>query len=89
MGSRGGQGLPQFLAQHRGRRNVQALPPYTIRQILEWADAHKARRRKWPVRTSGRIVTTKDETWNAVDIALRAGKRGLPGGSSLGTSFIE
>ncbi|MBI3465890.1 MAG: hypothetical protein HY000_22975 [Planctomycetes bacterium] len=75
--------LPQFLAEHRGKRNIQALPRYTIAEILRWADAHKARYRKWPVRTSGRITAAKGETWNAVDIALRAGKRGLPGGSSL------
>lgn len=78
-----GMTLPQFLAQHRGRRNVQGLPRYTVLQILAWADAHKARYRKWPVRTSGRILAAKGESWNAVDIALRKGKRGLPGGSSL------
>ncbi len=54
----------------------------TEKQILAWADAHRAARGKWPVRLSGPIPGTR-ESWSGVDSALNVGRRGLPGGSSL------
>jgi hypothetical protein len=50
-----GQSLARLLAKHRGRRNRKALPKYSIRQILAWADAHKARTGQWPTKSSGPI----------------------------------
>ncbi|MBI3466693.1 MAG: hypothetical protein HY000_27075 [Planctomycetes bacterium] len=84
----GKRGLPRsslarLLAQHRGRRNVQDLPPLTIPQILKWADAHRAKHGHWPRKTSGPIAGVQGETWGAVDNSLKQGSRGLPGGSSL------
>ena len=37
----------------------------------------------WPSSESGFVAEAPDETWRAVDQALRVGVRGLPGGSSL------
>ena len=79
---RGGS-LARLLAQHRGRRNHKALPKYTIRHILEWADAYHDRHVIWPHQDSGQIEGTRGETWHAVNAALSHGGRGLPGGSSL------
>lgn len=77
----GGWSLSQLLAEHRGHRNRKRLPKYTIAQILKWADAHHAKAGRWPISKSGPIAN--GETWCAVDLALRHGQRGLPGGSSL------
>ncbi|HUY89027.1 MAG TPA: hypothetical protein VMV10_09855 [Pirellulales bacterium] len=79
----GGQSLARLLNRHRGVRNLKALPRYTERQILAWADAHYRRTRAWPKLNSGPIVDAPGETWWAVDAALSNGYRGLPGGSSL------
>jgi hypothetical protein len=79
----GGSSLAQLLAEHRGVRNRKGLPPYTVEQILAWADAHYERSGRWPTSSSGPIPDTNGETWLAVDMALRKGLRRLPGGSSL------
>ena len=57
-------------------------PRLEIAQILNWVDDFRRRRGDWPHVRSGRI-TYLGETWHAVDAALRDGRRGLPGGSSL------
>jgi hypothetical protein len=54
-----------------------------VEQILSWADAYKARTGKWPTTQSGLIEGSALETWWTVDLALRRGWRGLPGGDSL------
>jgi hypothetical protein len=78
-----GQTLAKVLAKHRGKRNRKQLPTYTITQILVWVDEHHTRTGRWPHNTDGPIPTTNGETWFAVDMALRKGLRGMPGGSSL------
>jgi hypothetical protein len=86
---RGSRGLPtpcslaDLLAKHRGIRNIKNPPKLTEEQILEWADAYKARTGDWPRVTSGPIPGAPDEVWRNMDNALRIGLRGLPGGSSL------
>src|SRR5262249_8987014 len=57
----------------------------TLAEILSWCDATG----RWPRKTSGRIAGTVCETWDGVDWALRAGRRGLPGGSSLARLLAE
>jgi hypothetical protein len=79
----GGSSLAQLLAARRGVRNVRDLPPFTPEQILAWADAHRVRTGDWPIASSGPIPEAPGETWSAVEAALSAGCRGLPGGSSL------
>src|SRR5665213_1127126 len=82
-GMKAGSSLARLLAQRRGRRNRQVLPPYTVREILEWADAHHMRTGTWPTYRSGPIAEAPGETWKAVHAALYSGGRGLPGLSSL------
>jgi hypothetical protein len=79
----GGSSLPKLLAEARGARNLAAVPKLTVQQILRWARAHKRRTGRWPKSVSGPIHESPEETWNAVNMALVQGHRGLPGGSSL------
>ncbi len=79
----GGSTLLRLLAAKRGVLNRFNPPDWTQRQILAWADAFHRRTRKWPNCHSGPIPGAGGETWYAVDRALRQGKRGFPGGSSV------
>src|SRR5436305_905643 len=60
---RGGSSLAQLLEAKRGVRNIQHLPPFTVRQILAWADAHHRRTGVWPGRGSGLVFEAPQETW--------------------------
>jgi hypothetical protein len=82
-GLAGGSSLARLLAAKRGRRNAKALPQFTEKKILAWADAYHRRTGSWPHIQSGEIASSNGETWRFVDAALRHGCRGLPGGSSL------
>jgi hypothetical protein len=66
------------VTRHRGRR-----PPLTVEQILAWADAYFADTGRWPTAASGPIPEAPGLTWNAVNLALYSGLRGLPRGGSL------
>jgi hypothetical protein len=79
----GGASLAQLLAEQRGVRNRMRLPRFTEQQILGWMDAHFTRFGVWPHGQSGAIPEAPGETWKVVDMALRSGCRGLPGGTSL------
>src|SRR5205807_219734 len=59
------------------------LPDLSERLILRWADAHHRRTSRWPTEESGPLPDAPGEVWGNIDMALRAGGRGLPGGSSL------
>ncbi len=78
----GGSSLARLLADRRGVRNAKDLPPLTVEQILNWADAHKKATGGWPNQNSGKVIGT-DETWAGIQYALLEGRRGLPGGLSL------
>lgn len=82
-GLTGGSSLARLLSERRGVRNHKALPPYRLSDILTWADAHRRSTGSWPNHQSGPIQVAAGETWNAVENALRAGTRGLKGGTSL------
>lgn len=88
-GLRGGVSLAQLLAAHRGVRNRLAAPALSEGQILAWADSYFARHGKWPAKTSGPIDEAPGETWSGIAWALRKGRRGLPGGSSLTDLFVR
>ena len=88
-GLAGGSSLARLFAEHRGVRNRSNLPPLTVAEILDWADAHHERNGRWPQRLSGVVCESPGETWCGVDHALKAGRRGLLGGSSLSRLFEE
>jgi hypothetical protein len=82
-GQPGGSSLFRLLAKKRGLRDRLNLPPLTPEQILAWADRHFARTGSWPKYTSGAIIDAPGESWAGMGNALRNGRRGLAGGSSL------
>jgi hypothetical protein len=82
-GLQGGSSLSRLLADHKKKRNIQALPRLSRKKILAWADAHIARTGKWPNVNSGPVAEAPEENWKMIDNALRQGHRGLQGGSSL------
>ncbi len=79
----GGSSLAQLLAEQRRVRNRAAIPPLTIPLILKWARLHYRRLGVWPTYRSGPVLDAPGEMWQSIDTALRKGRRGLPGGSSL------
>jgi hypothetical protein len=58
-----------------------------VAQIRAWAKAHRERTGRWPGNTAGPILDAPGETWAAVGLALRRGRRDLPGGMSLAQLF--
>ncbi len=74
----GGSSLARVLAKHRPVR-----PRLSLRKIHAWACAHRETTGRRPDAYAGPVPGVPDETWSAVDGALRYGRRGLPGGSSL------
>jgi hypothetical protein len=87
--SDGRRGLPaasslaQFLAEHRGVRNLSAPPDLSIAQILRWADRPPQQTGDWPAHNSGTVATAPGETWSAFNFSLTYGRRGMPGGMTL------
>lgn len=62
---------------------IAERPGLTTERILGWAEAHKERTGNWPTRKAGQIPEAPGETWAGIDLALRLGKRGLPGQDSI------
>jgi hypothetical protein len=87
VGNRGlprGSSLFRVLAEQRGAHSHNGLPLLTEDQILAWADAHYAGTGRWPSANSSVIEETPyHQTWKAIDMDLRKGSRGLPGGTTL------
>ena len=80
----GGSSLARLLAAKRGVPNSQDMPALTPALILAWAEAHYRRTGSWPRIKDGLIQGSRPpQTWRSVEAALRAGCRGLPGGSTL------
>ncbi len=91
QGNRGlpsGSSLAQMQSEHRRVRNQLDLPQLTISQILIWADEYNKRTGDWPNAKSGQVFST-DEKWSGIDGSLRAGRRGLLGGSSMAQLLAE
>jgi hypothetical protein len=61
----------------------------TIDAILAWADAFHAAHGRWPGNRDRTVQAAPDQSWGAIDQALRQGRRGLPGGSSLGRLMVQ
>src|SRR5262249_8361084 len=76
------------------RRRVLGLPdgrsarpvrgePLSDAQILGWARIFREAKGKWPSADSPPEHLPEGESWKRLDVSLRRGQRGLPGGSSL------
>ncbi|MCI0364830.1 MAG: hypothetical protein L0219_13205 [Phycisphaerales bacterium] len=84
-----GYTLAKVLVKHCGARTKRNIPPLTISMVLRWADDHHKRTGHWPTSHSGRVLADGQESWVAIDKALRDGVRHLPGGSSLSRLLAE
>jgi hypothetical protein len=78
----GGSSLSRLLTERHGTERTRR-PRLKISSILAWAQAHRRHTGRWPSAASGPIAEAPGETWNAINLALRHGTRGLPGGESL------
>lgn len=85
----GGDSLYRLLARKCGARNPADLPVLTLAIVRRWVLAHHKATGEWPKYTSGPVAGAAGETWNAVDNALRKGRRGLPGGLSVAVVVEE
>jgi hypothetical protein len=78
----GGDSLALLLArlcgQKKGRR-----PGLREKAILAWARDYYRKTGRWPTASSGPVASSPGDTWNAINLALSQGNRGLPGGTSL------
>lgn len=79
----GGDTLAALLARRLGVRKPTIADRLTVAQVLAWAADHEQRTGRRPGPWSGRVLAAPGETWRLLDGHLRAGRRGLPGGSSL------
>jgi hypothetical protein len=79
-----GSSLFKLLASNRASPRTRSdVVSLSIAEVLRWCRSHKRRSGAWPTKRSGPIAESAGDTWEAVDVALRHGYRGLPGGSSL------
>jgi len=88
-GMPGGGSIAKLLVAHRGLRNRVSLKPLSEDLIVAWARAHQHRHGRWPDKFSGPIPESPGDTWKKVNHALRDGRRGLNGGSSLARLLAE
>jgi hypothetical protein len=79
----GATDLRRLLVQHRGPEAGGPCPDLTIEQILGWANAYHAAKGRWPNTGSGRVADASQYTWRDIDMVLREGLGGLPGGTTL------
>jgi hypothetical protein len=75
----GGMPLGRLLAAHRQTRRS----PLTVETIRAWAVGHHRATGLWPTTRSGFVAGVPGEHWKSIIDALRLGKRGLPGGTTL------
>src|SRR2546426_12690676 len=80
---------PGMITRRRLNSDRRLRPRLSVSKVLAWADAYHERAGQWPKKTSGRIAGALGDTWTAVEMALRGGWRGLPGGSSLAQLLAE
>src|SRR5947209_19437316 len=84
-----GSGASRAARGGKARAAVGKRPALDVERILRWADAHRTATGRWPDWRSGPVGGADDETWSAIDAALKRGRRGLPGGSSLARLLAE
>ena len=85
----GGSSLARLLAERRGAREPKVPPRLAVEQVLAWADAHRAATGRWPSVKTGPVDGEPGEKWVNLNMALRHGRRGLPGGTTLGRLIAE
>ena len=84
-GLSGGSSLARLLAKHRPVRPRRL----SLRKIRAWARVHREATGRWPDAHAGPVRGVPDETWSAVNAALKFARRGLPGGTTLTWMFCR
>lgn len=77
-----------LLFERRGVKHRLHPPRLTARTVLGLAESYFKKHGAWPAVWSGKIDDAHG-TWRAIDKALRYGRRGLPGGSSLSLLLLK
>ena len=78
------------VARRRARSSTQtASTRFDDHANLDLGRRIPAREGRWPMPSSGPIPEAPGNTWSSVASALREGRRGLPGGSSLARLLAE
>jgi hypothetical protein len=86
----GGMTLARFFGRPDSRWPTEGWAKLSVSDILAWADAHHAATGLWPSARAGVVHAAPFPlTWQSVELALRVGCRGLPGGSSLARLAAE
>ena len=62
--------------------------PFTVDEVLAWADVYHARHGTWPTERSG-TVPESGVNWKSINNSFKHGTRGLPGGTSLAKFLKE
>jgi hypothetical protein len=83
----GGSSLARVLLRHR--KVFAGKDRLDEDQIFGWAKNHFRRTGQWPQSTDGAIPESSDMSWSGIDVAMRNGSRGLPGGSSLNKFLFD
>lgn len=78
-----GLSLARLLERHRRVRNSEYPPKLSVPQIVKWARQHHERTGIWPTANIGPIDDAPGESWMAIDMSLRKGRRDVGPGSSL------
>ena len=80
----GGDSLARLLRRKRKIKDARmTMPDLTLKNVLEWADAHHARTGKWPLHNSGVVPECRAITWGTINRRLRQGRLGQPKGTTL------
>ena len=92
VGHRGlllGSSLAILLYERRGALCRSYRPTLTVDDVLLWADRHMEVHGRYPTIDDGIIEAAPKENWNAINVALEMGFRGLSKGSSLARVLQE
>lgn len=82
-GLAGGTSLWELIRRERGVDRITHKPTLSERRVFTWAIVYHRRTQRWPTPRAGAIKESPQDTWCAVDLALRTGRRGFPKGRSL------
>ncbi len=82
-GLNGRNSLSRLLALHRGKKPRARKSELNEALIWKWARAHKRANGSWPGPRDESVGGQPGENWRSIDLCLRQGHRGLPGGDRL------
>jgi hypothetical protein len=89
-GMPGGDSLNRLLERHRGKTDLRvAMPDLTLKQVLKWADSHRAITGRWPWRECGPVLDCPGISWATIDSRMGTGEWELPRGTTLAKWLLK